>query len=112
MQLIDFTTPKEMDTLIENADFIITHGGVATIIKGVNIGKKIIAVPRLKKYREHVNDHQLQIIENFSQSGYIIGTKGVEDIEDSLDKIKEFIPKKYKSNNQVFVEKLMNTINS
>ena len=112
MQLIDFTTPKEMDTLIENADFIITHGGVATIIKGVNIGKKIIAVPRLKKYREHVNDHQLQIIENFSESGYIVGTKGVEDIEDSLDKIKEFIPKKYKSNNQAFVEKLMNTINS
>lgn len=112
MHLIDFTTPREMDALIQNADFIITHGGVATIIQSVNLGKKIIAVPRLNKYKEHVNDHQLQIIDNFSESGYIIGTKGVEDIENALYKIKEFTPKKYKSNNKEFVEKLINTINN
>ena len=110
MQLIDFTIPKEMDKLIENADFIITHGGVATIIKGVKLGKKIIAVPRLKKYKEHVNDHQLQIIDNFSENGFIIGTKGVENIEEALTKVENFVPKKYISNNKVFVEKLKNAI--
>ncbi len=68
MHLIEFTTPREIDALIENASLIITHGGVATIIQGINAGKKIIAVPRLKKYKEHVNDHQLQIIENFNAS--------------------------------------------
>ena len=68
MHLIEFTTPREIDALIENASLIITHGGVATIIQGINAGKKIIAVPRLNKYKEHVNDHQLQIIENFDAS--------------------------------------------
>lgn len=106
MHLIEFTTPREIESIIQNADFIITHGGVATIIEALNMGKKIIAVPRLKKYKEHVNDHQLQIIENFSKSGYIIGTTGVEQIEEALEKVQEFEPKKYKSNNEAFVYEL------
>ena len=110
MHLIEFTTQREMDAIIENADLIITHGGVATIIQGVNLGKKIIAVPRLKKYKEHVNDHQLQIIENFNASGYIIGTSSVEEIEDALNKVKDFVPKKYVGNNENFVSKLKEAI--
>lgn len=110
MHLIEFTTQREIEALLENAEFIITHGGVATIIEGLNMNKKIIAVPRLKKYKEHVNDHQLQIIENFNKSGYIIGTKGVEDLEEALERIENFVPKKYNSNNEKFVEKLVNSI--
>ena len=106
MHLIEFTTQREMEALIQNANLIITHGGVATIIEGLNHGKKIIAVPRLKKYKEHVNDHQLQIIENFDDSGYIIGTNGVEEIERALDKTYQFVPQKYTSNNSEFVRKL------
>lgn len=110
MHLIEFTTPREVEALIQNADLIITHGGVATIIEGLNMGKKIIAVPRLKKYKEHVNDHQLQIIENFNNSGFIIGTTGVEGIEEALEKVQDFVPKTYVSNNEKFVEKLENCI--
>ena len=75
MKIIEFTDPKEMNDLIEKADYIITHGGVGTIIDGINLGKKIIAVPRLSQYKEHVNDHQLQIIDNFSENGFVIGTR-------------------------------------
>lgn len=110
MHLIEFTTQREMDAIIENADLIITHGGVATIIQAVNLGKKVIAVPRLKKYKEHVNDHQLQIIENFDASGYIIGTIGVEEIEAALYKVKDFVSKKYVSNNEAFVDRLTKEI--
>ena len=110
MHLIEFTTPREVDALINNADFIITHGGVATIIEGLNCGKKIIAVPRLKQFKEHVNDHQLQIIDNFNESGYIIGLHGVDELEDALNKIERFVPKKYTSNNEKFVNKLENAI--
>lgn len=110
MHLIEFTTPREVEALIQNADLIITHGGVATIIEGLNMNKKIIAVPRLKKYKEHVNDHQLQIIDNFNKSGYIIGTKGVEELEEALERLEDFVPKKYNSNNEKFVERLINCI--
>ena len=110
MKVIEFASPDEMKELIKSADLIITHGGVATIIEGINLEKKIIAVPRLKKYKEHVNDHQLQIIENFNEKGYIIGTKGVEEIEEALKKVPRFEPKKYESNNKKFLIRLENSI--
>lgn len=99
-----------MNEFIKSANLIITHGGVGTIIEGINLKKKIIAVPRLKQYKEHVNDHQLQIIENFDSKGYIIGTSGVEDVESALNKVNEFIPKKYESNNEEFLNKLKTKI--
>lgn len=110
MELIKFTTPKQLNELIQDSSFIITHGGVGTIIEGIDLGKKIIAVPRLKKYKEHVNDHQLQIIQNFDNKGYIIGTRCVEDIENSLDRAEKFVPRRYESNNEKFVEKLESKI--
>lgn len=110
MELIKFTTPKQLNELIQDSSFIITHGGVGTIIEGIDLGKKIIAVPRLKKYKEHVNDHQLQIIQNFDNKGYIIGTRCVEDIENALDRVEKFVPRRYESNNEKFVEKLESKI--
>lgn len=106
MQLIDFLSPEQMEQYINESSFIITHGGVGTIIHALDLNKKIIAVPRLKKYKEHVNDHQLQIIENFDKSGYILGANQVEDIKTLLHKIELFIPNKFISNNKKFLEKL------
>ena len=111
MKTIEFTNPQEMSEYIKEADYIITHGGVGTIIQALNLNKKIIAVPRLKQYKEHVNDHQLQVIENFDINGYIIGTNGIEDIESAIDRIKTFIPKRYESNNDKFIKKLEEIIN-
>ena len=81
MKTIEFTNPKEMSEYIKEADYIITHGGVGTIIEGINLGKKIIAVPRLKEYKEHVNDHQLQIIDRFDEEGYILPLKDFDKLD-------------------------------
>lgn len=110
IKIIKFTYQNQMEELIKSADIIITHGGVGTIIEGINLGKKIIAVPRLKKYKEHVNDHQLQIIQNFNDNGYIIGVNSVDEIGSAIEKIKSFVPKQYKSNKQNFLNKLENSI--
>ena len=106
LKVIKFLKSKKITQLINDADLIITHGGVGTILEGINLGKKIIAVPRLKKYKEHVNDHQLQIIENFNANGYVIGTRGIDDIEIALERVEDFVPKKYESNNEKFIENL------
>ena len=50
---------------MEKANIVITHGGTGAIIGAVKKGKKVIAVPRLAKYGEHVDDHQLQLIKKF-----------------------------------------------
>ena len=91
--------PKEqLQELIKEADLIITHGGVGSIISSITNGKKVIAVPRLQKYKEHVNDHQLDIINSFNESGYIIGIHGVEELKEALKKVPDFEPKEYVQN--------------
>ena len=101
MKLIDYLSRNEMLTFIKNAEYIITHGGVGTIIDSLNLGKKVIAVPRLKKYKEHVNDHQLEIVNEFSKLGYILDGS---NLEQAIFKLDNFIPNKYVSNNSNFIK--------
>lgn len=98
MTLYNKIPTDEIKKLIDKADLVITHGGVGSIITSITKGKKVIAVPRLKKYNEHVNDHQLDIIDSFNEMGYIIGIHDVSELGDAIKKAKEFQPKKYIQN--------------
>lgn len=62
------------------------------------MGKKVIAVPRYHKYSEHVNDHQLQIVQTFDGQGFIKGIKDVCELKDAIKEINDFKPKKFESN--------------
>ena len=64
-----------------------------------------------KQYKEHVNDHQLQITENFAKEGYIIELKDDEKLQDALEKAKVFQPNKYISNHDRFNDELEKIIN-
>ena len=95
MEIFDLIPQEELENYQERADLIITHGGVGSIIRSINKGKKVIAVPRLHKYHEHVNDHQKQIVEFFSKNKYIIGISDIKELKNAILKAQEFIPKKY-----------------
>lgn len=106
MEIIDYIPVEDFDKYIKKCDLLITHGGVGSIITGLNNDKKVIACARLKKYGEHTNDHQLQIIENFSKEGYILSYGENDKLGDVIKKSKTFKPNKYISNK----EKMQNLI--
>ena len=66
--------------------------------------KKVLAIPRLSKYKEHHNDHQLDIVEEFTKEGYIMSFNNVRELEECLKKIDKFKIKKYKSNTNNMIE--------
>ncbi len=98
IKTIDFMPNEELEKLEHQANYIITHGGVGSIISSIEKGKKVIAVPRLKQFGEHVNDHQLDIVQSFDKMGYIIGIASISQLEEAIKKIKTFQPKKYIQN--------------
>lgn len=100
----------KFEEMIDKANLVITHGGVGSIITAIEKNKKVIAVPRLKKYKEHVNDHQLDIIKSFDEKGYIIGLNSVQDLENALKRVQEFEPKKYVKNTGNILEIVENFI--
>lgn len=62
-----FFSADEMGKLVDESDLVVTHGGVGTIISSLEKGKKVLVVPRLSKYHEHVDDNQLEIAEAFEK---------------------------------------------
>lgn len=56
---------------MDACDVVVTHGGTGAIISAVKDEKKVIAVPRLAKYGEHVDDHQIEIVNQFGEMGLI-----------------------------------------
>jgi len=100
MKIFDLIPKEKLEELQENANLIITHGGVGSIISSIEKEKKVIAVPRLHEYGEHVNNHQKEIVKDFNDKGYIIGIEKVEDLENAIIKSKTFEPVKYKHSNE------------
>lgn len=103
MKVLDFVSRDDFQEYVRNSNYIITHGGVGTIIESLDAGKKIIAVPRLKQYGEHENDHQLQIIGEFVKRGYILTCSDLSQLGQTIQKLSSFEPKEYQSNNKNFI---------
>ena len=112
MKILDFISKDALDELEQEANFIITHGGVGSIITSLEKGKKVIAVPRLHEYGEHVNNHQTEIVEKFNKDGNIIGIKSVKELEEAIKKINDFIPKTYIGNNSRMLKLIENFIDN
>ena len=98
MKTFEFIPLEEMNEYIANSDLIITHGGVGTIFYAIKKGKKVIAVPRLEKYGEHINDHQIEICQELEDEGYILYYKDEKDnLDDLIEKANNTTFKKYDS---------------
>ncbi len=112
MNIFDLIPSTKFNKLIKDADLIITHGGVGSIISALKQDKKVIAIPRESKYQEHVNDHQMEIVEEFSNLGYIKCATNKRELKKTLNEIKDFKPKKYKSNNGRMIKLIENYIDN
>ncbi len=83
----DFISPAEFDSNISECSLVITHGASGSIMKALNAGKKVIAVTRLEKYGEHINDHQIQNNEAFALNKYVLAVYEMEELEAALSNI-------------------------
>lgn len=98
MEIFDLIPADEFDKYIEKSDLIITHGGAGSILTAIKKNKKVIAAARLSKYKEHTNDHQKQIVKEFSEQGYILELRDFNKLGKLIEKSKTFKPKKFESN--------------
>lgn len=63
---------KQFDDFIQKSTVVISHSGVGSIIAALKAKKPTVIYPRLKKYHEHVDDHQLDIAKAFEKKSYVI----------------------------------------
>ena len=85
----DFISQEEFLEKIQWADLVVSHGASGSIMKALNAGKKVLAVTRLEKYHEHINDHQIQNNEAFASNGYVLAVYEMDDLGTTFQKFFE-----------------------
>lgn len=101
----EFLDREEFAAWEQKADIVITHGGTGAIIGAVKKGKKVIAVPRLAKYGEHVDDHQIQLIGQFRNLNLIYACMDC-DLQKALEVVKNTTYNEYNSNTNKIIKSL------
>lgn len=105
---------EDMQEYIKKARIIVTHGGPASFITPLTMGKIPIVVPRKKDFNEHVNNHQLEFAKEVERrmKNIIVAETNDEIIDSILNyntKIKKMNSGNY-SNNLKFNERLIKEI--
>ena len=101
-----FLDRDEFARMEEKSEIVITHGGTGAIIGAVKKDKKVIAVPRLAKFGEHVDDHQLQLLDEFEKMQIIVVCYDTDKLEDAYRLVQTKKLKKYKSNQKRIIDSI------
>lgn len=107
-----FVSYEEMGRLYDQARLILTHGGTGSIITGLKKGKKVIAAARLKRYGEHNDDHQIELVKEFVKTGYILEWEDGQPLKEVLQKVDTFNPKPFVSSKDKILKLISNFIDN
>ncbi len=105
-----FVNYEVMDQLMEDARLVITHAGTGSVISALKKDKKVIAAARLKKYGEHNDDHQLQLMSIFLEQKHILSWGDGEDLGKIIQETENFKPEPFQSGKERMFTILSNFI--
>ena len=108
----DIIPLETFNSYLDNAEVIITHSGVNSIISSMNRKKPLIIVPRMKKYGEHVDDHQIEIADLMEQKFNVLVAKDTAKLAELIKQAKRHQYKQYQSKNAELIEAIRNVINN
>ena len=86
---IDF---YEFEEKMDKADLIISHGGAGCIAGALERNKPTILVPRLKKFNEHNNDHQLELVSVLEKQGRVLAVYNIRNLYNMIRRAWQFKP--------------------
>lgn len=92
---------KEFEEKIKWADIIISHGGAGSIINALKYRKALILFPRLKKFNEHTNDHQLDLCKKLEEKKKVIAAYSGDDLLKAIKKSENFKENEIREENKI-----------
>ena len=82
-----FMDPDAFRRKMSEADIVISHGASGSIMGALNAGKRVIAVARLARYGEHINDHQIAINETLADEGLVLAVADMAELGDAIERM-------------------------
>lgn len=106
LKIYDFLSQEEFEKYMSEADIVVTHAGVGSILTALKYGKPIVSAARSVEYKEHTNDHQKEILGRFDDEGYVIALQDFTKMKEAIQHARVMQVKEYDSNNANFVSKM------
>ena len=103
-EYVDYLGKDDFDENLRQCDLVITHSGVATIVAALKRGKPVLVVPRLARYGEHVDDHQVEIADTFSEQNYVLKYQDGDDFCEMIEQARHHQFAKYISKREAVVQ--------
>lgn len=100
------------DKRLREASSVISHAGMGTITMALKNHKPLLVMPRLKRYREHVNDHQVATAKKFEELGHILAVYDAKGLPDGIRKLKNFVPTERKAKPDAVADRIRRFLNS
>jgi UDP-N-acetylglucosamine transferase subunit ALG13 len=111
MKLVPFFGKEELEQMYEQASLVICQAGVGSIMLGLRKHKKVISIARLAKYDEHIDDHQLEILDVFTKSGAVLPWRGEGDLAIMLKRAESFVSAGYPFGEEKISDAILNYLN-
>lgn len=89
LKVIPFMTPPEFRARLAEADVVVAHAGMGSIINALELGKPILVVPRHGEWEETRNDHQIATANRLGAEGLVTVADSVEDFERELTRLEQ-----------------------
>ena len=73
-----FISRKEFENNLLKARFVITHAGAGTLLQCFEKNIFPLVLPRRVEFKEHVNNHQLDILNEFNDQNLCLNIENLE----------------------------------
>lgn len=108
---VAYLSKEQFDKCVQEASNVIGHAGIGTITIALEYNKPLLVLPRLKRYGEIVNDHQLDITRKFEHLGYLLAAYSAEELSEKINGLESFVPRKWQSQTDKVTKRISTFLN-
>jgi UDP-N-acetylglucosamine transferase subunit ALG13 len=84
---VAFMPYEELLAYVNEAEAVITHGGVGSILTASRAGHRPLVVARLRRYGEHVDNHQAELTRRLEELGHIVTVESAGKVPGALARV-------------------------
>ena len=79
---------EDFNRYMQEAEVVVTHSGVNSIISCMEMGKPLVVCPRLHEYNEHVDNHQMEIATLMHDKYDVLICTDMKELPELIEKAK------------------------
>jgi UDP-N-acetylglucosamine transferase subunit ALG13 len=94
------------DDRFRQASAVISHAGMGAITMALDQDKPLLVMPRQRKYKEVVNDHQDALADKFEALGHILVARDETQLREKVARLRSFVPQPRKAEPEAVAQKV------